>query len=169
MLEKIQNVAITIQKYIFVIAISFMLFALAANVFMRYVFNKPVMWSEEVTSLMQGSMAFLGIGYCFARRKHTELTIVYNLVSKRVQALFDVITNGVMLYCIYLLVGVAFNIVSRQMIPLGTVPWLKIGYFYMMIPIGLIVGGIYILALFIDAFRRLFGKTAAPAGEEALS
>lgn len=170
MLEKIQDLAIRIQRVIFVAAMAFMLAALAGNVVMRYFFGKPLIWSEEVTSLVQGGLAFLGIGYCFARKKHTELTLVYDWLPPRIQALFDIVTNGVILFCLYKLTFVAVDLVSRQMIPLGTVAWLKIGYFYMMVPVGFVVGGIYAMTIFIAAFRRIFSpgsgiEATEPAAE----
>ena len=166
MLEKIQSGAIKAQRAVFIVAMAFMLVVLAVNVFMRYVFGKPLIWSEEVTSLVQGGIAFLGIGYCFARNKHTELTMVYDRLPARLRALCDIVTNSVMLYCLYKLIGVALRLVSRQMIPLGTVSWLKLGYFHVMIPLGLIIACVYVFAALLMALRRFLGPAAATAGTE---
>ncbi len=156
MIDTIKTTAIKIQRVIFVTAMGFMLVALAANVFMRYTLGKPLIWSEEVTALMQGGIAFLGIGYCFARGKHIELTLLYDHLPRRLQLVCDLVTRGIMVFCLYYLIQAALVLVSRQMIPLGTVTWLRIGYFYAMVPVGLIVGGIYILAEMVETARRLF-------------
>jgi TRAP-type C4-dicarboxylate transport system permease small subunit len=167
MLKKIQDWTIAIQRVIFITAMAFMLVTLVTNVIMRYIFSKSLVWSEEVTSLLQGGVTFLGIGYCFARKKHTELTIVHEKLPPKMQALFDIITNAIILGCLLKLTIVAFDLVGRQMIPLGTVKWLKLGYFYMMIPIGFIIGGVHIMTRFITAIQRMFSllgeKTAGPA------
>lgn len=59
------------------------------EVTMRYVFFSPTLWVNEM-SLWLGSMIYLLAGvYTMQRRGHIRITAVYDLVSRKVQRMFD--------------------------------------------------------------------------------
>jgi TRAP-type C4-dicarboxylate transport system permease small subunit len=167
MLKKLENTLLKIEKTLFVTILAVMVVILSCHVVMRYLFNKPLIWTDEVVTMMQGVIAFLGIGYCFHRGKHIELTLVYDRVPTVVKWLFDILSNSVMLVCTIFMVKVSYEYVIFKHIPLGTIPWLKQSYFYAGILVGFIVAAGYILVRLIKTFSNIIETCKAHgAGKE---
>lgn len=144
MLQKINKIIYYIERGLFSLILLGMLGVLSVNVILRYIFNSPIIWSDEIMTIVQGVIAFLGIGYCIRMDKHTELSLVYNKLNRAWQLVFSIISNSIMLFCLYKLTVVGFKHVETQNYPLGTVPWLNLSYFYVFVPIGFIIAMIYI-------------------------
>lgn len=144
MLKKIDKIIYIIERGLFSLIMLGMLGVLSVNVVLRYAFNSPIIWSDEIMTMVQGVIAFLGIGYCIRMGKHTELSLVYNKLNKTWQWVFSILSNSIILFCLYKLTVVGFKHVGTQNYPLGTVPWLNLSYFYIFVPIGFIIAMIYI-------------------------
>lgn len=155
MLEKTEKILLKTQKIVFSVIMFVMLAILTCHVTMRYLFNSPLIWTDEITTMLQGIIAFLGIGYCFHRNQHTELSLLYDRMPEPVQWLFDLITNSVMLFCLYHLVIVGFQYVANQNIALGTIPWIKKSYFYIFIPIGFIIAMVYVAVRMLRVIQNI--------------
>ena len=99
MVKKLESIVYHVQRTFFIAVMTFMLLVLSLHVIMRFAFNNPIIWTDEVITMMQGTLAFAGIGYCFHKKQHTELSLVYDKVPRPVQWLFDLASNGIMLFC----------------------------------------------------------------------
>lgn len=63
------------------------------EVVMRYVFERPTLWVNEL-SLWLGGMTYLLSGlYVMQQRGHIRIFILYDLVPRSVQRLFDIIST----------------------------------------------------------------------------
>lgn len=63
------------------------------EVVMRYVFEKPTLWVNEL-SLWLGGMIYLTAGlYVMQQRGHIRIFILYDLCSRRIQRIFDLIST----------------------------------------------------------------------------
>ena len=91
--------------------------------------------------MMQGTLAFAGIGYCFHKNQHTELSIVYDRVPRPVQHVFDLISNGVMLFCCIYMVKYSWAFTMQKNIPMNTIPWMKQSWIYCFITGRSVVAG----------------------------
>lgn len=152
MLQKLEQMLLKAEKRVFSLIMFVMLAILTCHVTMRYLFNRPLIWTDEVTTMMQGTIAFLGIGYCFHKGQHTELSLLYDRMPRQVQWIFDVITNSIMLFCLYHLTRIGFQYTANQNIAFGTVSWMKKSYFYIFIPIGFLIAMAYVLVRLIRVF-----------------
>ena len=161
MLQKLEQMLLKAEKRVFSLIMFVMLAILTCHVTMRYLFNRPLIWTDEVTTMMQGTIAFLGIGYCFHKGQHTELSLLYDRMPRQVQWIFDVITNSVMLFCLYHLTRIGFQYTANQNIAFGTVSWMKKSYFYIFIPIGFLIAMAYVsvrlLRIFLDIAKSRKG------------
>lgn len=155
MIEKIKKYVTKIEKVLFTSIFSFMAIVLILHVLLRYVFNNPLIWTDEVLSIVQGTITFLGIGYCFTRNQHTSLSLLYDRVPPIIQIIFDIITNSIMIICLSVLIKTGFGYVQNQVVRLGTVSWLYKSYFYIFIPIGFIIALVHILSRLLKAFKRI--------------
>lgn len=156
MLQKLERILLKVEKTVFSLIMFSMLLILTAHVTMRYLFNNPLIWTDEVTTMLQGTIAFLGIGYCFHRNQHTELSLLYDKVPRWIQWLFDIITNSVMLFCLYYMVRSGFQYVGNQNIPFGTIAWLNKSYFYVFIPIGFMIAMAYVAVRLLKVFQSVY-------------
>jgi TRAP-type mannitol/chloroaromatic compound transport system permease small subunit len=66
---------------------------LIAEVFLRYFFRSPTVWTNELGQLLFGAYAVLSGGYLLARRGHVNVDILYGAFPRRAQALTDVLTS----------------------------------------------------------------------------
>lgn len=155
MLQKLEEILLKVEKTVFSLIMFMMLAILACHVTMRYLFNSPLIWTDEVTTMLQGTIAFLGIGYCFHRKQHTELSLLYDKVPRPVQWIFDIITNSIMLFCLYHLVRTGFQYAANQNIAFGTISWMKKSYFYIFIPIGFLIAMAYVMVRLLRTFQSI--------------
>lgn len=65
--------------------------AICYDVTMRYVFNKPTAWGFEITYMVYGAYAMLGVAYCEKLKSHVRMDLVYAGLTPRGRAWVDVI------------------------------------------------------------------------------
>lgn len=67
-----------------------LMFLVAADVLMRYLFNSPVVWAYEVISnyLMPG-LFFLAASHTLKAHSHVSVDILHNYVNRQVRYLFE--------------------------------------------------------------------------------
>jgi len=59
----------------------------------RYVFNSPTNWAHEGMFLMFGMQYLVAGGFCLRENAHVRVDVIYAQLSKRTQALIDVVTS----------------------------------------------------------------------------
>ena len=165
MLEKFSDILLKVQRVFFSTALAAMALILTAHVIMRFVFKDPLVWTDEVVTMMQGVLAFAGIGYCFHKGQHTDLALLYDRVPKQVQWIFDIISNGVMLFCCILMIRVSIEYTIFKDIPLNTIPWMRQSWFYGFIAVGFVLSTGYVLARLVRVFKDIY-LTLSGKGKE---
>lgn len=69
-----------------------MMLLTVADVLMRYLFNRPILGSIEITEYLMAVTGFSGLAWCAAGREHARVDLLLGLFSKRTQAIFDSVT-----------------------------------------------------------------------------
>lgn len=71
-----------------------LMFVVAADVLMRYLFNSPVVWAYEVISnyLMPG-LFFLAASHTLKAHSHVSVDILHNYVSRRMRYVFEALSS----------------------------------------------------------------------------
>lgn len=88
----------------FIVAIMFF------EVVLRYVFVKPTLWVEELSRWLGGVIFLLAGLYAMQQRSHIRVVIVYDLVSRRIQRIFDVISTAcIVVFCYAVVIGYSKN------------------------------------------------------------
>lgn len=64
------------------------------EVIARYVFNSPTNWAHESMFLMFGMQYLIAGGFCLRENAHVRVDVIYSMLSKRTQAILDVITSA---------------------------------------------------------------------------
>jgi TRAP-type mannitol/chloroaromatic compound transport system permease small subunit len=65
--------------------------AICYDVALRYVFNMPAAWGYDITYMLYGAYAMLGMAYSEKLKGHVRMDLVYGRLSTRAQARVDVI------------------------------------------------------------------------------
>lgn len=72
----------------------FMFVLVITEVGLRYLFNSPTVWTNELTQMIFGAYVILSGGYILRWNGHVNVDILYIRFSPRGRALLDVITFG---------------------------------------------------------------------------
>lgn len=64
-----------------------------AEVFMRYLFGAPAVWTNELSQLLFGVYAIMAGGYIAITNEHVNVDIVHSKFPPRTRALIDILTS----------------------------------------------------------------------------
>jgi tripartite ATP-independent transporter DctM subunit len=136
---------------------------LFSGVSARYLFQKPLIWSDELAGILFLWLAMLGAVVAFQRGEHMRMTAIVGMVRPRVRAFFEVLAVAAPLVFLALVLHPAYEFASDEMFV--TTPALDISNLWRAaaLPVGL---GL-MLAI---AFLRLasFGDWRLTGGAVAL-
>lgn len=147
---------------------------LIAEVFLRYFFRSPTVWTNELGQLLFGAYAVLAGGYLLARNGHVNVDIVYGAFPRRMRAGVDVLTSILFFAfaAVLLWQGWLFAYESIEKLETSQSAWNpSIWMFKAMIPIGaalLLLQGVVKLIqdIMIAAGRELPADLAPATGHE---
>ena len=90
------------------------IFVLLAGVVARYVFRQPIVWSDELASMLFLWLAMLGAVVAFQRGEHMRMTALVGKVSPPVRAFLDVVAVAAALAFLMIVVEPAFEFASEE-------------------------------------------------------
>lgn len=97
------------------VALPAMALIITANVVMRYFFNAPLAWGEEINGLLLFLVLFLSMTYTWDQKRHIRMELVYVHLRGRWRALSDWVT-GLAGIIFFGLLGIQCVIDSKYMI-----------------------------------------------------
>ena len=80
---------------------------LILEVALRYFFNSPSVWTNELTQLLFGVYAVMSGGYIMAHRGHVNVDLLHSTLKLRAQGFVDIFTS--ILFFIFMLALVWFS------------------------------------------------------------
>lgn len=84
-------------------------FVVVAEVFSRYVLDKPTIWAYDLSLFLFGYIAALGGAYAQQRRAHINVDIVYLKVSANTRRIFDLISYSLTIFFLAVLVYICWG------------------------------------------------------------
>ncbi|WP_418159884.1 TRAP transporter large permease subunit [Benzoatithermus flavus] len=87
---------------------------LLAGVVARYVFHQPLVWSDELASILFLWLAMLGAVVAFQRGEHMRMTAVIGMVPPPARAFLDVVAIAAALAFLLVVVEPAFEFASEE-------------------------------------------------------
>lgn len=105
--------------------IPFTALALVYEVIARYGFNRPTQWGHELGIFMFGVSGLLAGGYILLHKAHVNLDLLYSRVSRRKQAILDLITAPIFFFIMFLFIwkGIDFALISWKTLEHSSSPW----------------------------------------------
>jgi tripartite ATP-independent transporter DctM subunit len=161
-LEKAAGSAIEVIAALLVVADVVILFA---GVVSRYVFHRPILWTDELASILFLWMAMLGAVVALRRGEHMRMTAVVGMVSPRMRAFLDVVAIAAALLFLALIVYPAYEFAHDEKVI--TTPALEISNAWRAaaLPVGSALMLIIALMRLLEAGSwRLIGAAAGVIG-----
>ena len=112
---------------------------IVAQVILRYVFNAPLTWSEELARIVFIYMTFMGIGAAYGRRRHMFVDAIVILfpikIQKVIRSLVVWVASIFFLIVMVVTIRMIFDLFRSEL----NTPALEIpmGLVYLIIPLGL--------------------------------
>src|SRR6266566_1886839 len=87
---------------------------LLAGVIGRYVFHSPIIWSDELASILFLWLAMLGAVVAFRRAEHMRMTAVVGMLSPPMRAFLDVVAVAAALAFLFMLLEPAYEFAADE-------------------------------------------------------
>jgi TRAP-type mannitol/chloroaromatic compound transport system permease small subunit len=81
-----------------------MMLFITFEVIMRYVFNSPTLWVNEMNEYLSVILVALGGGYVLLNRGHVNVDVFYGRFGERTRAILDLLTSPVFFLFIIVLI-----------------------------------------------------------------
>lgn len=135
---------------------------LFAGVVSRYVFHQPILWTDELASILFLWMAMLGAAVALRRGEHMRMTAVVSMVSPPVRAFLEVLAIAAALTFLALIVYPAYQFAHEELVI--TTPALEItnAWRAAALPVGTALMLFIALMRLLEAgsWRHIFGALA---------
>jgi len=126
----------------------------------RYVFNTPLIWSDELASLLFLWLAMLGAAVAFRRGEHMRMTAFVNRASGSTQAFLQVLAISVSLVFVLMVLGPSFEATAEQAVITTPAMGISMAWRTAALPTGLVFMTIFAVLRLIEVSNwRLVGKT----------
>lgn len=99
---------------ILMFVVAFIMMAMFYEVVMRYAFEAPTLWVEEISRWLGGVIFLLSGLYAMQQRAHIRVVIIYDMVSRSWQRVMDLIaTVCIVFFCYAAATGYAKNAMTK--------------------------------------------------------
>lgn len=122
-------------SFLFIVLVGVLFYEVIA----RYVFNSPTHWAHETSIFLFGGSCVLGGAYVLFHKAHVNLDILYSRVSRRKQAILDLIAAPAFFFIMVLMIwhGTKFAATSWAVLERASTVWAPPIYpFKTLIPIA---------------------------------
>lgn len=141
---------------------SFTLFVLVAitigGVFMRYFFNSPWHWTEEMSGLLMVWIVFLGMAV--AERQETTLTISFitDAMRPKLRALVNLVMCVLSVALLVYMAWLGYKLAGSVQMRVTQLLKVSLYWLYIAVPIGAVLTAVFTLPQIKRHACELFGK-----------
>ena len=128
-----------VLEYISMALVTVMALLVIAQVIFRYVLNDPLDWSEELARFSFISLAFVGIGAAYGRRRHMFVDALIIELPPRLRRIVEVSVAGLATAFLVAVIGITIRTILELYRMEVNTPALEMpmAYIYLVIPLGL--------------------------------
>jgi TRAP-type C4-dicarboxylate transport system permease small subunit len=142
------------------IVLSMLMALVAVNVAMRYSFNAPIIWAEDVIGLLLVTMVFFGFSHCWVKDGHVRMGLLYGRTKGKARAALDTVVAlvglffwGLLFYQSLLDVAEAYKL--NEMFDVSKI---IIWPFRIVLSVGLLMLNLQFVLTFSRAFLKILGR-----------
>lgn len=131
-----------------------------SDVFLRYIFNSPILGSYEVTEFMMAVLVFASVGYTMAVKDHVSVDLVTTKLPERVQALLECITCFLAfgLFAVAAWRNVLHAVTTWKRHDVSFELFIPVSPFVLFVALGLAILSLVLLVQFVKALARVLKK-----------
>lgn len=156
MLKKISSFSNHLLNIAIAFSLAAMSLAVLVNVILRYAFNSGLTWSEELSRYFFVWMVFLGAVAALKDKMHLGVDIVVNALPKKLQKVVFVVSNGLILYILWIVVDGSWKMSVLNMNSTGPATGMPLSYLY---GIGVLTGIWMMVLVATSVFKALKNET----------
>jgi TRAP-type mannitol/chloroaromatic compound transport system permease small subunit len=78
-----------------------LIISIAYDVFMRYVFNAPTIWSFELSYMLGATLIMVGFAYVLYHRGHVSVDLIYSKFPRKVQLIIDIVLTVIFFFPLF--------------------------------------------------------------------
>lgn len=154
-IQKVDKCLSMIENAVIILGLSAMFLILLAQVIMRYVFSRPLTWSEEAARFIFVYVSFIGISYAYRQKGHIRMEVVVNLFPQAVRRGLEVLINlgTIVLFCY--MIPFSFRFIGIQAGVKATATHIPMSIVYTALPLGMALSCVRLL---ISSLRIVWGE-----------
>lgn len=154
-IQKVDKCLSMIENAVIILGLSAMFLILLAQVIMRYVFSRPLTWSEEAARFIFVYVSFIGISYAYRQKGHIRMEVVVNLFPQAVRRGLEVLINlgTIALFCY--MIPFSFRFIGIQAGVKATATHITMSIVYTALPLGMALSCVRLL---ISSLRIVWGE-----------
>ena len=154
-IQKVDKCLSMIENAVIILGLSAMFLILLAQVIMRYVFSRPLTWSEETARFIFVYVSFIGISYAYRQKGHIRMEVVVNLFPQAVRRGLEVLINlgTIALFCY--MIPFSFRFIGIQAGVKATATHIPMSIVYIALPLGMALSCVRLL---ISSLRIVWGE-----------
>ena len=154
-IQKVDKCLSMIENAVIILGLSAMFLILLAQVIMRYVFSRPLTWSEEAARFIFVYVSFIGISYAYSQKGHIRMEVIVNLFPQAVRRGLEVLINlgTIALFCY--MIPFSFRFIGIQAGVKATATHIPMSIVYTALPLGMALSCVRLL---ISSLRIVWGE-----------
>ena len=154
-IQKVDKCLSMIENAVIILGLSAMFLILLAQVIMRYVFSRPLTWSEEAARFIFVYVSFIGISYAYRQKGHIRMEVVVNLFPQAVRRGLEVLINlgTIALFCY--MIPFSFRFIGIQAGVKATATHIPMSIVYTALRLGMALSCVRLL---ISSLRIVWGE-----------
>lgn len=165
-MKRLKGILKKVEESILILCFSVMGLVLFLQVVMRFVFNMPLSWVEELARYLQIWITFLGIGYGVRTGSHISMDLVSGKLNDKAKYAVSMFCDIACIWAFCILFKTSFTFLAGQNV-LSTAMHIPMQIVYAIIPIGAAIYIIYVLDEMIGKTKEIFFGDKKQEGEGA--
>ncbi|MDR2589287.1 MAG: TRAP transporter small permease [Spirochaetales bacterium] len=133
---KIFDILNKIEESFIMVCFAIMGCVLALQIFMRYVMNLPLIWSEELARYIFVWATFIGVGYGVRKRIHISMEFFYSRFPRKVKLAATLATNLLCILIFVYLIPFGIETVKTQWYIDSSAMQIPMSWVFAAVPIG---------------------------------
>jgi TRAP-type C4-dicarboxylate transport system permease small subunit len=152
LLQKINKVLQKIEIFLSSIFVSVIFILTTVNIVMRYFFNRPFIWAEEITLFVFIWFGFITSAYTLSIDKHIRLELILDRINPKVRKAIEIaLYLLIVLFFIYMMPSALSNIKFLSISPALQIPLI---YIYIIVPISYVVMAFHTLVIVVEKTKQ---------------
>ncbi len=138
-MKKIIKILDTVIDWFLVFILSAVIIVVMLQILFRFVIQKPLSWSEELSRYLFIWLVYIGGYVCTRSNSHLGLTFFVDSMPKKMGKIMSIISNGAVFIYQIIVISFGFQLVSRVMRQPSAVLRVPMGFIYLAIPLGMLL------------------------------